>query len=74
MIIKTCPHCGGSACLNANFSYKTRSYYIFVKCDICGAHGKTYCSTENPAMENWDNVQCKDAINAWNMRNGDNNP
>ena len=68
MSIKTCPHCGGTACLNSNYSYKTRSYFVFVKCDICGAQGKIYNSPEDPQATNWDNVACEDAINAWNMR------
>ena len=56
MKIKTCPHCGGTACLNANYSYKTRSYFTFVKCDICGAQGKVYTSEEEPAAAGWDNA------------------
>ena len=70
MTIKTCPHCGGTACLNANYSYKTRTYFTFVKCDICGAQGKVYSSKEEPAAADWDNTACRDAINAWNMRKG----
>ena len=71
MTIKTCPHCGGSACLSQNYSYKTRSYFVTVKCDICGAQGKIYHSTEEPAAAEWNNSACLDAINAWNMRNGE---
>ena len=70
MKIKTCPHCGGTACLNSNYSYKTRTYFVFVKCDICGAQGKAYNSPEEPAALEWNNQPCTDAINAWNMRNG----
>lgn len=66
--IKKCPHCGGLADLNKNYSYKTRSYFVFVKCDICGATGKTYHSERNPAEAGWNSQQCNDAIAAWNMR------
>lgn len=66
--IKPCPHCGGSACLNSNFSYKTRKYFIFIKCDICGAQGKIYSSAEDPAAGEWNTPACTDAIGAWNMR------
>ena len=66
--IKTCPHCGGTACLNQNYSYKTRSYFAFIKCDICGATGKAYFSKEEPATAGWNNPACNDAITAWNMR------
>lgn len=66
--LKRCPHCGGTASLNANYSYKTRSYFVFVKCDICGAQGKVYNSETEPAAAEWDNISCTDAVNAWNMR------
>lgn len=68
MIIKSCPHCGGTSCLNSNYSYKIRKYFTFVKCDICGAQGKIYTSEEEPAAEGWDNQPCRDAIKAWNLR------
>lgn len=66
--IKPCPHCGGVACLNSNYSYKTRSYFIFVRCDICGSTGKTTCSEENPAADEWQSDACERALQAWNMR------
>ena len=69
--IKRCPHCAGSACLNSNYSYKIRQYFVFVKCDICGAQGKFYKSETEPAAEEWDSQPCRDAIDAWNMRSGD---
>ncbi len=56
------------AYLNANYSYKTRSYFVFVKCDICGATGKTTTSQEDPAAEEWNNDACNRAIEAWNLR------
>ena len=66
--IKPCPHCNGAAYLNGNYSYKTRSYFIFVKCDICGATGKTTNSQEDPAAEEWQSDACESAIAAWNLR------
>lgn len=66
--LKGCPHCGGMACLNANYSYKARSYFVFVKCDICGAQGKIYTSPDDPEAAEWNNQPCKDAAAAWNMR------
>lgn len=70
MKIKACPHCGGSACLYQNYSYKARTYFAFVECDICGARGKIYNSEEEPEAAGWDNAACRDAISAWNMRQG----
>lgn len=66
--IKACPHCGGVSYLNSNYSYKTRSYFVFVKCDICGAQGKIVNSPEDPAAEEWQSDACDRAIEAWNMR------
>jgi len=66
--IKTCPHCGGLSYLNSNYSYKTRSYFVFVKCDICGAQGKATTSQEEPASVDWNNESCSRAVEAWNMR------
>ena len=69
--IKNCPHCAGVSYLNSNYSYKTRCYFVFVKCEICGATGKTTASKENPAAENWQSDACERAVEAWNMRNGE---
>lgn len=66
--IRECPHCGAEATLNANYSYKTRSYFVMCKCNMCGAQGKIYNSNEEPESVNWNNIACIDAIKAWNMR------
>lgn len=66
--IKLCPHCGGEAALHANYSYKTRSYFVMCKCGMCGSQGKIYNSPDNPESEEWNNIACIDAIKAWNMR------
>lgn len=66
--IKTCPHCGGVSFLSSSYSYKTRCYFVFVKCDICGSQGKIYRSDEEPAATEWNNEACNSAIEAWNMR------
>lgn len=70
MKIKAFATSGGAASLNSNYSYKTRTYFTFVKCDICGAQGKIYNSEEEPAAAGWDNQPCRGAIAAWNMRQG----
>lgn len=68
MYIETCPHCGGESTLTANYSYKTRSYFVFVKCNLCGAQGKSYVSPQDPNEVTWDNEACNHAIAAWNKR------
>lgn len=65
--IKPCPHCGGAGYLNSNFSNKTRTYFVYVKCDLCGAQGKIYNSAQDPAA-GWTGDACESAIDAWNMR------
>ena len=66
--IKPCPHCGGVSYLNSNYSYKARTYFVFVKCDICGSQGKIYSSADEPAAVEWNNEACDSAVEAWNMR------
>lgn len=68
--IRGCPHCGGNSSLTQNYSYKCKGYFVFVKCDICGAQGKIYNSDTEPAEDNWQSQCCKDAVAAWNMRTG----
>ena len=66
--IKPCPHCGGSASLYSGYSRRHRDYFVYVRCDICGAQGKLYGSSEDPAAVEWANDACTDAVKAWNMR------
>ena len=66
--IKPCPHCGGAGLLYQNYSYKIRSYFVFVRCDVCGATGKVYRSDEDAKTVDWNNDPCNDAIAAWNLR------
>lgn len=66
--IKECPFCGGIAYLNSNYSYKIRKYFIFVKCEVCGAQGKIVTDNTAPAEDNWKNAKCEQAITCWNNR------
>lgn len=66
--LKGCPHCGGPGSIWANYSYKTRSYFVFVKCGLCGAQGKVFTSDNDPEEEGWNNVACNNAVMAWNLR------
>ena len=68
MKLKECPHCGGEAFLNANYSKKISRFFIFAKCDECGATGGTACTKEDPERNGWDLPACKRAASAWNMR------
>lgn len=66
--IKPCPHCGGEAIMYANYSKRTSSYMIFIKCGICGSCGKTTAQKEDPEIDDWQSNACKRALSAWNMR------
>ena len=66
--IKPCPHCGGEAALYRNYSRRCRSYFVYVRCEICGAQGKLYGCQEAPEAHDWKNAACCDAVKAWNMR------
>ena len=68
--LKKCPFCGGKACATANYSKRRNVYYVFIKCDVCGAQGKAYISEEDPAQNEWQSIACEDAQNAWNLRTG----
>ena len=69
--IKPCPFCGGDGYLYANYNNRYRMYFVFVKCSICGASGKTYTDREDPIDNNWDDISCSSAVVAWNMRTDD---
>ena len=66
--LKPCPFCGGVAFLNSNFSNRYRTYFVYSKCEICNAQGKTYASKDNPPDTDWSNAACESAVEAWNMR------
>lgn len=66
--IKPCPHCAGVAYLYSNYSYKCRTHFVYVKCEICGSQGKTYRSNTDPEKDDWMSTACESAVEAWNMR------
>lgn len=66
--IKTCPHCGGQAFLNMNFSHKWNCWYVAVRCDSCGAQGRSYRTDKDPTNAPEESLSCKNAIRGWNMR------
>ena len=66
--IKPCPFCNGTAWINATYSYKYRTNFVFVKCDVCGAQGKTYADKDDPELTGWNDSACNSAVSAWNMR------
>lgn len=66
--IKPCPHCGGTGCLIGQYSYKLKSYMIFVRCDVCGAQGRIYNTDDEKDIENWNSDAAYCAISAWNLR------
>lgn len=63
--IKNCPHCNGVGEIQANYSRNNHCYFVFVKCTLCGAQGKVFSTTEEPAEDMETVVK---SISAWNMR------
>lgn len=71
-IIKRCPHCGGEAQLYSSYSYKMDTFFLYIKCEICGAQGKSVRTKDDPKEVNiWETRACQNALAAWNMRVGE---
>lgn len=71
MEIKSCPFCGNDAAmLYRNYSHKTRTYFVWMECEVCGAKSKTFASEDDPVDNNWETNGCYRAIAAWNRRAG----
>ena len=66
--MKPCPHCGGTAALNRNYSYRLRLWFVYARCEICGAQGKICREDEEPEPGDWHTSACDAAVEAWNMR------
>ena len=61
--MKNCPFCGGESDVNWNWNWKIKRFFVYVKCDTCGAQGKTVSCTDD------DLEYTKDlAIRLWNRR------
>lgn len=69
--MKKCPHCGCNAFLNATYSYRLKCYFVFAKCDICGAQTRAFRDDNDPNNSNWQSSACNSAVDAWNMRSND---
>lgn len=74
--LKPCPFCGGNTA-NIYRKWGRNGWFIFAKCDVCGASsktiglGKNFIEPENES-EFWDvpcvMLACDTAAQAWNMR------
>ena len=45
--LKPCPFCGGTATIDSNYAYNTKTYFLFGRCEDCGAKGKVYAVNES---------------------------
>lgn len=68
MTLKQCPHCGGTASLISKRNSRAMGYFVFVRCDVCGAQGKACYSSAPPELEGEGTQACKEALAAWNLR------
>lgn len=65
---KKCPFCGGSAVMRQDYNSKKCCYFVYVKCEICGAQGQIFNSNTDADTEEWGNYACYMAEKAWNRR------
>lgn len=69
--LKCCPFCGaGDMNMYSNYSSKHRCYFVFVKCNVCGASTRTYSTPDDPIDNDWSSSACLNAAMAWNRRGG----
>lgn len=40
-MLKKCPHCGGEARQHIDHNKEMGTSFIYIKCEVCGARGKT---------------------------------
>ncbi|MCI9553016.1 MAG: hypothetical protein HFE94_05725 [Acutalibacter sp.] len=64
--LKPCPFCKGEAALWS--SYGKFGYFVYCKCEICGATSKTFPLGES-LPEDWGELTAsRKAADAWNRR------
>ena len=69
--LRACPFCGQDAtALYTNYSNRSKKFFVWAECDVCGARSKAVTSNDDPEDVSWDNVACRKAIAAWNVRTG----
>lgn len=66
--LKPCPFCGGTATFFVKKSKNKTLWYIYVKCDFCGAQSKTMFTETDPKPLNFQTWDCSAAIDFWNNR------
>lgn len=69
--LRACPFCGGSATLFRNYNYRSNVWFVFAKCEVCGAQGKSVPVRTDLDLEDetwWESYDCKKAEVFWNTR------
>ena len=67
--MKPCPFCGQDAVrLDRAYSNRSKKYFTWIECDVCGARSKAVTSNDDPESVGWDNMACRKAVSAWNVR------
>ena len=54
--------------MNQTYREYSETYFLFVKCEICGGQSKTFPAWEDAEEANWKTPACESARRAWNMR------
>ena len=65
---KRCPFCGGKAYVHQNWSDRFETYFVFVKCDVCGGQGGITSDPEPPSRYGWKTDSVDRAVAKWNNR------
>lgn len=64
--LRRCPFCGGKATLSSNYS--NGWHYVRAYCVVCDSQGKSFRSKDDPESNDWDTLECRKAVAAWNLR------
>ena len=74
LTLTECPFCGSDNVLfyeskNRSRYYKYgNGYFVYVKCDTCGAQSRSVWAHEQPSENNWDISATRDVAMLWNAR------
>lgn len=67
--LKPCPFCGDEAQLWRNWNRRSKVWFYYCKCELCGAQSTTITSSDPGISEpDWKGSDALRARRAWNRR------